>query len=206
MINKVKKFYGLSEIEIDKIRNCKKCTICQYRKNVVIGRSNLIDNKMEFAFLFKDTVDILFIGEAPGMSEDLLGFPFVGASGRLLNILISKTVNEIKKEFVDFEEPVYFITNTILCRPCDEKRGDNREPTKEEILNCSPNVMQIVKSMKPKQIIFIGKVAENAYKREFKSAKSIQHPSYILRNGGVNSAVFFDNLNRLKEIFLTVKE
>lgn len=206
MISKVKRFYGMSDIAIDKIRDCKKCTICQYRKSVVIGRSNLINEKAESSFKFNEAIEIVFIGEAPGRSEDLLEYPFVGASGRLLNFLIKKTIDKIREENPEFVEPTYFITNTIFCRPTDENYGDNREPTNEEILNCSPNVMTVIKSLNPKQIIFIGKTAESAYKREFRTGKSIQHPSYILRNGGVNSAAFFDNVMRLHDIILTIKE
>jgi len=206
MISKIKRFYGISDLSIDKIRNCKKCSICRYRKSVVIGRSNLINEKAEMSFKFDKYIEIVFIGEAPGRSEDLLGYPFVGASGKLLNLLIKRTIDKIREENPEFIEPTYFITNTIFCRPTNENYGDNREPTKEEILNCSANVMTVIKSLKPSQIIFIGKIAESAYKKEFRTGKSIQHPSYILRNGGVNSAVFFDNVMRLNDIISTIKE
>jgi uracil-DNA glycosylase len=202
-MNKIKKeLFGIPIGDVLKMKACCKCKLSEYRRNVVIGRG---DNTQTPYKLDRQT-DILFIGEAPGKSEDLLGFPFVGESGRLLDNMISKANHLLFEE--DFKEdrlfPSYYITNTVLCRPTDEKFGDNRQPTPLEVLQCSSNVINVYKHITPKLVVFVGKVSEKFYKKEFKRAKSIQHPAYILRNGGVNSAIYLDNVRKLMEIFRTI--
>ena len=44
--------------------SCEKCELCKTRTNVVFGQGN-------------QNARIMFIGEAPGESEDLSGIPFV---------------------------------------------------------------------------------------------------------------------------------
>lgn len=47
------------------IINCKRCKLCENRKNIVFGEGN-------------KNADIMFIGEGPGADEDMQGIPFVG--------------------------------------------------------------------------------------------------------------------------------
>ena len=62
--------------ELDKeIRECKKCRLHKSRINAVPGEGPY-DTK------------IMIIGQAPGKTEDELGRPFVGRSGRLLDELL----------------------------------------------------------------------------------------------------------------------
>ncbi len=62
---------------VQDIKNCTKCPLHRTRKNPVPGEGPI------------DT-EIVFIGEAPGRSEDEQGRPFVGAAGQLLTKLIEK--------------------------------------------------------------------------------------------------------------------
>ena len=48
---------------------CRKCGLCEQRHNVVFGIGN-------------ERADILFVGEGPGVQEDLSGIPFVGPAGK----------------------------------------------------------------------------------------------------------------------------
>ena len=57
--------------------NCTKCDLCKERHNVVFGYGNPLS-------------EILLIGEGPGEQEDLLGKPFVGRSGRLLDKMLAE--------------------------------------------------------------------------------------------------------------------
>ncbi|HAY63939.1 MAG TPA: uracil-DNA glycosylase, partial [Ruminococcaceae bacterium] len=45
--------------------NCRKCSLCEVRSNVVFGVGN-------------PCAKVMFIGEGPGRNEDLQGEPFVG--------------------------------------------------------------------------------------------------------------------------------
>src|SRR3989344_4259173 len=62
--------------------------------------------------------DIVFIGEAPGKSEDEQGLPFVGAAGKFLNQML---------ETIGLKRQDVYITNIIKYRP-----PNNRDPYPDE--------------------------------------------------------------------------
>jgi len=172
-----------------KVKKCNICSIAASRKNRVIGRGNV-------------PADILFLGEAPGKAEDLIGVPFVGPSGNLLERLIDDSTKMAKLKGT----PSYYITNIILCRPYiedveDDKYLENREPTLMEIVNCSPLVNDIIKHVNPKFVVFVGKVAESFYQKNFKFKIRILHPSFLLRNGGISSPHYLSTVRTLSETF-----
>lgn len=167
--------------------NCTKCKLHHYRRKIVTGRGQV-------------PADILFIGEAPGKSEDLLGCPFVGPSGKLLESLF----HEAAKDAGLVAIPSHYITNTVFCRPTDEFMGQNREPEREEVLACMPNVMRIYKRVEPKIVVFIGKVSERYYGKEFPMSSSIYHPAFLLRGGGPASPYYLQTVNKLSTIFKEV--
>ena len=163
---------------------CHRCPLHLNRKTIVFGRGQI-------------PADILFIGEAPGRSEDLLGQPFIGPSGKILDALMAE-VNNVLGNLT-----TYYITNTVLCRPSD-CQDQNRQPFPGEILQCKQNVLSIIMLVKPKRICFIGKVAEEYYRRDFPNAITIPHPAYILRTGGKFSPVFRQAFLVLKTMFQEV--
>lgn len=63
---------------------------------------------------------VMFVGEAPGANEDRTGRPFVGASGRMLNLGL---------ESIGLDRKNVFITNTVKFRP-----PGNRDPELSEVL------------------------------------------------------------------------
>ncbi|HLC70556.1 MAG TPA: uracil-DNA glycosylase [Candidatus Nanoarchaeia archaeon] len=112
---------------------CQRCpALCSSRRQVVFGSGN-------------PTAHILFIGEAPGAQEDAQGIPFCGASGKVLQELLAS---------INLTRDDVFITNTILCRP-----ENNRNPAKEEVENCRTRLDQLITIMKPKVIVTIGNFA-----------------------------------------------
>lgn len=167
--------------------NCKACGLHKFRDRIVIGRGNI-------------PAQILFIGEAPGLSEDTLGVPFVGKSGELLEIMIDEACIKSKVKKI----PTYYITNTVLCRPTDKHGGSNREPKKEEILKCRSNLIEIIETVEPVKTVFIGNIAENFCKDLFNYYSKIQHPAYLLRGGGVEHPHYIRNVRILTEIFKEV--
>ena len=64
----------------------------------------------------------MFVGEAPGASEDEQGLPFVGRAGKLLDTLLGE---------VSLERGDVFIANVLKCRP-----PGNRDPQPAEIDAC----------------------------------------------------------------------
>ena len=89
-------------------RTCKACIgceLCHRRNHVVFGVGNR-------------SADILFVGEGPGEQEDLLGEPFVGPAGKLLDDMLS---------IIDLDRKKCYIANIVKCRP-----PGNRDPKEEE--------------------------------------------------------------------------
>lgn len=174
---------------ISRETGCTRCHLADYRRNQVIGRGSV-------------PADILIVGEAPGKSEDLLGIPFVGRSGRLLDHAIIKAASFAKISKRDI--PSYYITNVVQCRPTDVKGGPNRPPTPEEAWSCWVNLERVYKQVKPKRVVLLGKVAEQHCKKLFPGALVLPHPAFILRVGGISSPEFRRFAISLSEVFREV--
>ena len=114
------------------VKQCRKCRLCETRKNVVFGVGNR-------------EADIMFIGEGPGADEDAQGEPFVGKAGKLMNMAFDML--GIKREEV-------YIANIVKCRP-----PNNRNPQDDEAENCLDYLRNQVILVKPKIIVLLGSVA-----------------------------------------------
>ena len=86
--------------------------------------------------------DVMFIGEAPGVDEDRQGLPFVGASGQLLNRMLSA---------LGRERTSIYISNILFWRP-----PGNRSPTAAETAACLPFVQRHIELARPKVLVFLG--------------------------------------------------
>ena len=89
------------------------------------------------------SADIMLIGEAPGRDEDREGSPFVGVSGRLLDVMLGYVG-------LNRDENVY-ITNILPWRP-----PGNRQPTTAEIAACLPFLARHITLVAPKILVFLG--------------------------------------------------
>lgn len=154
-----------------KAKNCHACNLCHNRKNVVIERGSR-------------NAKWMFIGEAPGEQEDIQGKPFVGASGQLLDKMIS-AMN------LDPNTDVY-IANIIKCRP-----PQNRNPDSQEIDMCKNYILNQIELVKPQIIILLGRFAIQTILSTSNAVGKLRgtvhkfnnkiptiatyHPSYLLR-------------------------
>ena len=86
--------------------------------------------------------DLMIIGEAPGREEDIVGKPFVGAAGQLLDKML-KAIN------IDANNA--HITNLVYWRP-----PGNRAPTHEETTICRPFLDKQIELVSPKLILLLG--------------------------------------------------
>lgn len=137
------------------------------------------------------------VGEAPGEVEDMLGLPFMGPSGRVFNEAI-----RVACEMANLPQaPRYFITNTVGCRPCDEKDGPNREPQSDEIWKCFERLRRTWSDCKPKRVVLLGKIAQRAFKTTWPDAATMVHPAYILRLGGIGCPAFRGLARDLSKVF-----
>lgn len=114
------------------VRGCPLCKLSRTRKNAVSGEGQL-------------AARIMFVGEAPGRSEDDKGRPFVGAAGRILDDLLKKA---------GIERSQVFITNVVKCRP-----PNNRVPEEDEAAACRPYLDRQVSLIRPKVICILGRTA-----------------------------------------------
>jgi len=123
------------------IKNCNKCKeLCSSRTQVVVDKYT----KSTASPWETKSLPIMIIGEAPGETEDQVGMPFMGVSGKVLDQYLQQ---------YDLQNYSY-VTNIVKCRP--EK---NRTPTLEEINNCAPYLQQQIKALQPKVIVTLGKSA-----------------------------------------------
>lgn len=94
----------------------------------------------------KPQVEVLFVGEAPGVEENLHGKPFIGASGQLLRAHLQRT---------RYNPSNSAICNTVLCWP----GMGNPNPTQDQIQACAPHLEFTVQFTDPLMIVALGSVA-----------------------------------------------
>ena len=154
-----------------KWNNCSACSLCETRHHVVLYRGSL-------------PCDVLFVGEAPGTSENDTGQPFTGPAGNLLNLIIARALMS-KKVSLGF-------TNLVACIPLGDDGKKVAEPSEESVEACRERLTEIISLAKPKGIVLVGKLAEkyvpmaterlptdkNTPKVQW---ASITHPAAILR-------------------------
>ena len=126
-------------MSVEKIRDgvikCTKCELCQTRTNAVPGKGS-------------PNAKIIFIGEAPGRTEDIRGEPFVGSAGKKLSDALAK--NGIERDSI-------YITNVVKCRP-----PNNRVPTESERTSCRQYLDSEIDAIKPEIICILGNTASNS--------------------------------------------
>ena len=130
-----------------------------------------------------ENADWMLIGEAPGAEEDRLGEPFVGQAGKLLDNMLA-AIGLSRRANV-------YIANVLKCRP-----PGNRNPTPEEVAQCSPHLLQQIELIKPKLIVAMGRFAAQTLLETGASISSLRgrvhryagvplivtyHPAYLLR-------------------------
>ncbi len=135
---------------------CRKCSLCETRTNLVFGVGN-------------ENAEVMFIGEGPGENEDLQGEPFVGRGGKLLDKYLEAIDLDRKKNI--------YIANMVKCRP-----PKNRDPLPEEQEQCIGWLREQTRLMRPKIIVCLGRIsAQRLISKDFKVTK--QHGDFIEKGG-----------------------
>jgi len=129
---------------------------------------------------------VMFVGEAPGLEEDLQGLPFVGRSGQLLDRMLAA---------IGLDRTSSYIANVIPWRP-----PGNRTPTPQETEICRPFIERQIALVDPDFLVLLGgasakqllQAGEGILKlrgrwRSFDTGKrqiramATLHPAYLLR-------------------------
>ncbi|HTO72013.1 MAG TPA: uracil-DNA glycosylase [Myxococcota bacterium] len=152
------------------IGDCRRCTLCERRTNIVFGEGC-------------PEARVVFVGEGPGEEEDKSGRPFVGRAGELLTKMI---------EAVGWRREDVYICNIVKCRP-----PGNRDPQPLEVATCEPFLHQQIRAIAPAAIVTLGKPAISALlgrvvpitklRGRWQAWQGIEvmptyHPAYLLRN------------------------
>jgi uracil-DNA glycosylase family 4 len=129
---------------------------------------------------------VMFVGEAPGYEEDISGKPFVGRSGKLLDLMI---------EAIGLDRSTAYIANVVPWRP-----PGNRTPTPQETAICLPFIRRQIELADPDILVCLGGPAAQtllgvkdgitrmrgrwfAYDTGAREIRAIAtlHPAYLLR-------------------------
>lgn len=154
------------------VKACTRCDLHRTRTQTVFGVGNR-------------QAQWMVIGEAPGADEDAQGEPFVGRAGQLLNSMLRA---------VGLAREQVFIANILKCRP-----PNNRDPSAEEALSCTPYLYRQIELVDPKLILCVGRIAaQNLLKTDTPIGKLrgkvhrlgeaqrpvvvTYHPAYLLRS------------------------
>ncbi|MGE3934379.1 MAG: uracil-DNA glycosylase family protein [Rhodospirillaceae bacterium] len=144
---------------------------------------------------------VMCIGEAPGAEEDRQGLPFVGPSGRLLDLMLGA---------IGLDRGSAYITNVLPWRP-----PGNRNPTNAEVAACLPFLVRHIALVDPAIVVFLGAAAAKALLEtnlgimrlrgrwlEYRApgvdraipARAIFHPAYLLRSPAQKREAWIDLL------------
>ena len=161
---------------------CRRCQIGFERRHNVYGEGD-------------PCARLMLIGEGPGETEDLLGRPFVGRAGELLDKMLAA---------IDLPREDVYICNTVKCRPTvrDGEKLRNRAPVPGEMANCRSFLDEQIDIVAPQVILALGAPAAKSFLGNtfsitksrgiwYEGPNSIPliatfHPAYILRQGGMS--------------------
>jgi uracil-DNA glycosylase len=120
-------------------QNCTRCPLHDGRQQVVFFRGVI-------------PCDLLWCGEAPGQSEDVLGAPFVGPAGQLADEIARRAVPEgVRCAWC----------NLVGCFPREQKESGENEPPEVAIRACAPKLNEFVALARPRLIVTVGSLARD---------------------------------------------
>ena len=157
---------------------CTRCSLHLTRQNVVLCKGKI-------------PCDVLYVGEAPGESENVIGSPFVGPAGKVLDQIIGKALyisgNGDRMILSAF-------TNLVGCIPLRE--GEKMEPRTESIIACAPRLLEMIEMCDPKLVVAVGSLSEKWLPKILPESLTfkvvgIVHPAAILRSDVSRRGVMF---------------
>ena len=172
----------------DLAMGCTRCGLAETRSHVVFSDGN-------------PNARLVVVGEAPGANEDATGLPFVGAAGKLLDLMLA-SIDLSRKDSV-------YICNVLKCRP-----PGNRNPEPAEIRTCSPFLHRQLALVQPRALLAVGsfaaqvltgrdsalgKLRGQVYSYEGIPLVVTYHPAALLRNSGWARPTW-DDLQLLRQI------
>ena len=168
-------------------KSCTACALHKYARHHVIGEGFI-------------PADVLFLGEAPGEKEDILGRPFIGPAGGILKQWIGAALEV--KQFT------FYITNIVACCPWEDfTRTTYRAPTSQEAASCSERLNGIIQEVQPRTIIYLGSISKKHHKPPKEMpVLHLPHPAAILhsRVAVESSVIHAKSISQLKNHLIKV--
>jgi uracil-DNA glycosylase family 4 len=170
-----------------------KCQRCEIHRN---GKGYL-----DISNASMQKVDILFIGEAPGKLDVEAETPLVSDGG----LLFRRAISEANPMSLS-----YMVTTAVACRPTTAVKNGNkytRNPNQIEVRNCHNRIPELLAIIKPNVLVGLGAIAKQTIERtildeDFDGPVFIlEHPTLVLRKGGVTSAQYANMVTQLREVF-----
>jgi DNA polymerase len=112
----------------------------------------------------------MFIGEGPGRDEDLVGEPFVGRSGKLLDKLVHQELG--------LDRTSFYIANVVKCRP-----PGNRDPLPDEIASCRPYLEAQLDLIDPTVVVTLGNFSTRLLLGTTEGITRLRGRAYPFRGG-----------------------
>jgi DNA polymerase len=111
--------------------------------------------------------EIMLIGQNPGREEAKHCRPFVGRSGKYLDMVLSKN---------NLDRSELYITSVVK-----ETTSRNRKPTVHEIQYWIPYLLKEIRQVKPRIIVLMGSVAWNTPRLDGIDYIETYHPAAAMR-------------------------
>ena len=111
--------------------------------------------------------EIMLIGQNPGREEARQGRPFVGKSGKYLDMMLRKN---------NLDRGELYITSVVK-----ETTPRNRRPTAQEIQYWMPYLLEEIRQVKSKIIVLMGEVAWKTPRLETVDYLDTYHPAAAMR-------------------------
>jgi uracil-DNA glycosylase len=133
---------------------------------------------------------IMLIGQNPGREEARQGRPFVGKSGKYLDMVLSKN---------NLDRSKLYITSVVK-----ETTPQNRKPTADEVRYWMPRLLEEIRQVKPRIIVLMGNVAWKTPRLKAVDYIETYHPAAAMRFPGVRQK-FENDFQRLEKLALQLQ-
>ena len=155
---------------------------------------------------------LMLVGEAPGEQEAMLGRPFVGKAGKLLDAFIAGT---------GLTRGEMYVTNTVKFRPSRISKAGrvvNRTPTQEEIAAFLPFLKKEIAQVNTACVVTLGNVPLRALlgeketigqahgqmrRQEDRLYFPMYHPASMIYNPGLK-AIFAQDMEKLGQLIKNI--
>jgi uracil-DNA glycosylase family 4 len=183
---------ALRELQVS-FQDCTACPLHRSALSVGIGGKG------------PQSATVMLVGQNPGRTEDLEGLPFIGKSGKLLDVMLRDA---------GFDPDEVYITNAVKCAT-----PKDRAPLPAEAAACATHLATEIRRVRPQVIIALGEVAVktligpvsigNARGKEWKLKAAFNHdcgvwatyhPAWVLYSKGPSArGVVTGDLRKIRD-------